>query len=405
MGSESVLNIGIISSDLPMSENLITCLHDNGVELSYKISLSQLNDTHINTTSIDVWLVDLNDDDWNEQLDTLLNDAQVPVFINEQAALNRQKHPQFWVKKLIVRLGELVLEVPSVIEQPITESQKNTPQPTKDVAKPTAEHKLELSEKVEEVITLPLHSTEKTTEPKLLQTPADNSLEQKDRNAVPQTEEQTTSARKIPIWVLGASLGGPAALKRFLQAIPENLAVAFILVQHIDNNFIPVLQKILEDYSPLKVRVAESATELKTGEILLTPVEQKLTMVSTGLLLQMDLPWSAPYSPCIDDVLTDVATHWPNSGCIFFSGMGGDGVKGAASMKAANQQVWTQTSESCANSGMPDEIQKAGYSDYSGTPEELAQKLVAYLHRQSHAEKIADTELNNPTQEIQYGNS
>lgn len=398
MGSNYVLTIGIISSDLQISENLMEHLRDNGVELKFKISLVELDASHINTSCIDVWLVDLNDDDWNDQLDALLDHAEVPVFINEQTAIKRQKHSQFWVKKLIVRLGELVLEVPSVIEHPNKGHEKITPHTqVKEESSLNNNWGEQTQAVIKEVIDLPVNNSEPVTDAQI-----DKALIPPPQN---QAVEQTVSGRKTPIWVLGASLGGPAALKRFLQAIPENLAVAFILVQHIDNNFIPVLHKILEEYSPLKVRAADSATELKTGEILLTPVEKKLTMVSSGLLLQMDIPWSLPYSPCIDDVLTDVATHWSNSGCIFFSGMGGDGVKGAAEMKAANQQVWTQTSESCANSGMPDEIQKAGHSDYSGTPEELAQKLVAYLHRQNHAEKIADLKINNSTQEIQYGNS
>ncbi len=400
MVTESVLTIGIISSDLQISEKLMTHLRENGVELDLELSLPQLNDSHIQNSPIDVWLVDLNDNDWNEQLDALLDHAEIPVFINEQSALKRQKHPQFWVKKLIVRLGELVLEVPSVIEQPICSPTRTVSQSsiTNSVENKTDKsHSQQTIPTTDDVTTL----TGNIPKPKtLLEVEPETAPEHSKKY-----QQKVLPVRKFPIWVLGASLGGPAALKRFLQAIPENLAVAFILVQHIDKNFIPVLKKILEDYSPLKVKLAETATELQPGEILLTPVEQKLTMVSSGLILPMDLPWSLPYSPCINDVLIDVANHWSNSGCIFFSGMGGDGVEGAASMKAANQQVWTQTSESCANSGMPDEIQKAGYSDYCGAPEELAQKLVAYLHRQSHAEKIAGTKQRHSTQEIHYGNS
>ncbi|RYZ94689.1 MAG: hypothetical protein EOO68_19850 [Moraxellaceae bacterium] len=36
------------------------------------------------------------------------------------------------------------------------------------------------------------------------------------------------------VWVLGASTGGPAAVKEFIQQLPANLNVAFVYVQHID---------------------------------------------------------------------------------------------------------------------------------------------------------------------------
>lgn len=180
---QRVLNIGIISSDLTGSVCLMENLKENNVELEYKIPLLELSDSHIKTSAVDVWLVDLDDDDWSDQLDELLDHAATPVFINEQSAISRQKHPQFWVQKLIVRLGELVLEVPSAIEQ------------TKTVPSNNQQSK----------------AREKSTKP-LSASTAIEGLENPGQDSQP-------AEKVIPIWVLGASLGGPAALKRFLQKI------------------------------------------------------------------------------------------------------------------------------------------------------------------------------------------
>jgi chemosensory pili system protein ChpB (putative protein-glutamate methylesterase) len=39
------------------------------------------------------------------------------------------------------------------------------------------------------------------------------------------------------IWVLGASLGGPNAVKEFLDALPKGLPVGFVYAQYIDARF------------------------------------------------------------------------------------------------------------------------------------------------------------------------
>ncbi len=333
-----VLTIGLIASDLEISSKLSALLGENGVILKQCLSLSDLNESHVLLNDLDIWLVDLAEDDWNDALDVLLDEAEVPVLMNEQQALFNQVHPEFWVRKLLVRLGELVL------------------------AEPTA-----TSGKGPGIINGAASGTTTTEE----------------------IIELESSETNYPVWVLAASLGGPAALKRFFQALPEGLQAGFILVQHIDHNFMPVLCKILEDYSSLEVKLAAMASKVNIGEIILVPVEKRLTMTSTGMLLQMDLPWTEPYSPCIDDVLVDVAAHWDNSGTIVFSGMGGDGVRGAKAMQTASKPVWLQDSNSCANSAMPDDIEAENLADYRGTPEQLAQQLVAHLQRQTMAAKTA----------------
>ena len=342
---QTILTIGLIASDLVISEKLIHLLGENGVILKHRIILPDLNDSHLETSDLDIWLIDLAEDDWSDNIDKMLEDAKVPVLINEQQALFSQSHPEFWVQKLLVRLGELVL------------------------AEPTATSG----------VFLPVVSDASTEKLQV----------HSGRPEVEDYVETSTAENHYPVWVLAASLGGPAALKRFLQALPDGIHAGFILVQHIDNNFMPVLRKILEDYSSLKVKIADNIGKVNPGEIVLAPVERRLTMTSTGMLLKTDEPWTEPYSPCIDDILNDVAQHWHNAGTIIFSGMGGDGVIGAKAMHQANKPVWLQDSKSCANSSMPNEIDASGVSDYRGTPEQLAQQLVAHLHRQTMAARSA----------------
>ncbi len=349
MKMQTILTIGLIASDLEISEKLSHLLGENGVILKHKFPLGELNSSHLDTVDLDIWLIDLAEDDWSDGIDKMLDEAKVPVLINEQQALFSQSHPEFWVQKLLVRLGELVLAEPNATSGVGSKNPIGTD-------------------------TVVVKDFSRTT----------------DVGVVDETQNETSlSENHYPVWVLAASLGGPAALKRFLQALPDGIQAGFILVQHIDHNFMPVLSKLLEDYSTLKVKLAETIGKVSIGEIVLAPVEQRLTMTPTGMLLKTETSWTPPYSPCIDDVLVDVAQHWDFSGAIVFSGMGGDGVLGAKAMHQASKPVWLQDSQSCANNAMPNEIEAAGYADYRGTPEQLAQQLVAYLHRQTMAAKTA----------------
>ena len=200
--------------------------------------------------------------------------------------------------------------------------------------------------------------------------------------ALGETEEPPEETENFfnNIWVIGASLGGPAAVKRFLQALPGGLDIAFVIAQHIDENFLPVLAKILDSACDYEVTVAQDTQVIEPGQILLAPIHGRLTFLNSGVAAISNHPWTEPYSPCIDDVMSDVAdTFGGYSGSIIFSGMGNDGTVGAEVMKRNQANVWVQQPDTCANSSMPESIIEAGYADYIGTPEQLAQHLVDYM--------------------------
>ncbi|MFZ5841483.1 MAG: chemotaxis protein CheB [Pseudomonadota bacterium] len=181
------------------------------------------------------------------------------------------------------------------------------------------------------------------------------------------------------LWVLGASLGGPAALKRFFAALNQPLPICFLLAQHIDAHFLPVLGKILEQANPFyPVQVLARPGLIEPGTLLLAPIEKRLRFLDAGQIVNGARSWTPPYSPCIDDVLSDVAAAYPGQvHAIVFSGMGEDGVNGARAIADCRGEVWVQDADSCASSVMPDAIDKAGLARFRATPEELAARLMA----------------------------
>ncbi|MDI9243935.1 chemotaxis protein CheB [Marinobacter sp. CHS3-4] len=179
------------------------------------------------------------------------------------------------------------------------------------------------------------------------------------------------------IWILGASLGGPSAVKTFLDNLPPGLPVGFVYAQHIDNNFTDVLTRVLGRHAQYKLKKAEAGYRIRNGDVVMMPVEHEWTVSEEGTLAERDSPWPGPYGPSIDQVLLNVGDHYgARCNAIFFSGMGNDGAIAAPLLKAYGSRIWVQESTSCGNSSMPDSVAATGCATYCGTPEQLARELV-----------------------------
>lgn len=187
--------------------------------------------------------------------------------------------------------------------------------------------------------------------------------------------QQDTLAKNI--WILGASLGGPEVIKQFLRELPANLPVAFILAQHLGANFMELLAGQLDRVTAFKVMSARVGHVLRHGEVIIAPVHERLYLNPIGAVELHPVKEELPYSPSIDMVIQDMAKRYgQNCHCIIFSGMCDDGVIGTKTLKHQGGQIWTQEANSCVISAMPDNVRKAGYSTFTGTPRQLAYKLI-----------------------------
>lgn len=184
-----------------------------------------------------------------------------------------------------------------------------------------------------------------------------------------------------PCWVIGASLGGPAAVKRFFQALPADINASFVVVQHIEESFLPVMAEILASNSQFEVEIANGSNTITAGKIYLAPLKGKIVFLQDGsMLVDHSQKWSEPYAPCINDVIGSLASiYGDRSGSIIFSGMGEDGLTGCEKMSAAGGAVWAQSVETCANPSMPNAVINANLASLVATPEMLADRLAKTL--------------------------
>lgn len=195
-----------------------------------------------------------------------------------------------------------------------------------------------------------------------------------------QVTTDAPQAYPAPVWVLGASLGGPQALAAFLSRLGSDLPACIILAQHIGRHDLPILGAQLDHVSPLRIAPADEVCAITPGMILLAPVDRRVSIHEDGGLTFHPYPPETRYHPSIDDVMSEVAARYPRRcGAIVFSGMGDDGTAGARRIFDSRGMVWAQEPASCLAPGMPNQVIASGVVSYCATPEQLGQRLGDHL--------------------------
>jgi two-component system chemotaxis response regulator CheB/chemosensory pili system protein ChpB (putative protein-glutamate methylesterase) len=180
------------------------------------------------------------------------------------------------------------------------------------------------------------------------------------------------------VFVLGASIGGPEAVRDFLGALPAGFPVLFILAQHMGEEFLEMMSAQLRKAIALTVRNPTHGEHAAHGDVLVVPTTHRLQVERDGVVTLAHLPEKPPYSPSIDMVLRDVAEKFGmDAGAIIFSGMAHDAVEGSKVIKEKGGVVWVQDPDTCVISSMVDGAREAGVVSFVGSPAQLAQKMIA----------------------------
>ncbi len=180
------------------------------------------------------------------------------------------------------------------------------------------------------------------------------------------------------IWVLGASIGGPEAVREFLAALPRGYPALFVLAQHLGDEFVDMMAKQLAQATALTVRTPTHGERVGHGEVVIVPNGKRLLIDPMGVVvLERDAEERA-FSPSIDRVLRDIADRFgSNAGAIVFSGMTDDAVEGCQYLAQKGGVIYAQSQDTCVVSTMIDGVCAAGIVKFQGSPQQLAEKLIA----------------------------
>ncbi len=180
-------------------------------------------------------------------------------------------------------------------------------------------------------------------------------------------------------WVaIGASTGGPAAIRELLAEMPANAPVGFLIVQHIASGFELGFADWLNKEFPFDVRLAQDGEVLRAGAVRLAPGGSHLHLEQDGVLrLDSDTPPRRGHRPSVDEMFLSCAAHCPREvAAVLMTGMGTDGVEGLLALRRAGGVTLVQDEASSVVFGMPRVALEKGASDVALPPRALARTLV-----------------------------
>ncbi len=181
--------------------------------------------------------------------------------------------------------------------------------------------------------------------------------------------------------VIGISTGGPQALRHVIPQLPADFPVAVAMVLHMPVGYTELYAKRLNDISPLKVTEARDGDVVRAGTALLAPAGRHLSFVrgaDGSVRARLDVhPLDTPHRPAVDVLFRSAAeVYGPRVLGVVMTGMGQDGLLGAAHVKAQGGRIITEAESSCVVYGMPRAVDEASLSDRSVPLEQMAASIL-----------------------------
>ena len=175
---------------------------------------------------------------------------------------------------------------------------------------------------------------------------------------------------------IGASAGGLTALRNFLQALPADSGLTFVIVVHLSPEHESVLAELLQPYTAMPVLQVNERIAMHPNHVYVIPPAKSLVVSDNALDLQ-ELTAARGRPMQIDSFFRSLAEEHGDGGAIILSGSGSDGAVGIQAIKEKGGLLLVQSPTEAEYDGMPRSAIATGLVDIVGTVAELATQLVA----------------------------
>ena len=190
------------------------------------------------------------------------------------------------------------------------------------------------------------------------------------------------AASTVPALVLiGASTGGPQALIALMSDLAPIVGrVPVCVTLHMPPALMPVIAAHVMRTCRVETSVVTEPRRLDVGVVHFAPGDRHMTFQRTRLGIEILLVASPPGEfcrPAVDVMFkSGAAIQGARTVAIVLSGMGKDGLDGAAAIVAAGGTVLVQDQASSAVWGMPGAVAKADLATAALPPAALAKLVV-----------------------------
>jgi two-component system chemotaxis response regulator CheB len=183
---------------------------------------------------------------------------------------------------------------------------------------------------------------------------------------------------------IGCSTGGPDALSRLVRALPANLPVPVLVVQHMPPVFTKMFAERLDRTSSVTVVEATADMPVTPGTVYLAPGDFHLEVQRRGGVVMTALNTGPPENfcrPAVDVLFRSVnRTYGGSTLAVMLTGMGHDGKRGCEELATAGADIVAQDEATSVVWGMPGAVATAGLATAVLPLEEISRYLITRVN-------------------------
>jgi two-component system chemotaxis response regulator CheB len=191
----------------------------------------------------------------------------------------------------------------------------------------------------------------------------------------------------VAIVAIAASAGGPDSLEKLLAALPADLPVPIVVVQHMPADFTRLYAERLDRSTPFAVAEGSAGAEPSPGRVWIAPGGHHMVVARAGGRVVLDLndePREQGCRPAADPLFRSVAdVYGPGALAVVITGMGSDGLSGCRRLYEVGAQIVVQDQATSLVWGMPGSVARAGLADAIVPLPRLADEIVARVRPRS----------------------
>ncbi|WP_319761215.1 chemotaxis-specific protein-glutamate methyltransferase CheB [Maridesulfovibrio sp.] len=189
------------------------------------------------------------------------------------------------------------------------------------------------------------------------------------RNAADQNRPQPLEGNFLPapssgkdkVVCIGASTGGPQAIKQILMSIPHEFTAPILVVQHMSEGFTEGMVNWLKRYTGHDVRRAAHGDLLESGTIYFAPEGSHMEVSAERKIVLTDSASVNESRPSVSVLFNSAAQNLGRSAVgVLLTGMGRDGADGLLAIRRKGGYTIAQDEETSIVFGMPGEAVKIG---------------------------------------------
>jgi chemotaxis response regulator CheB len=183
------------------------------------------------------------------------------------------------------------------------------------------------------------------------------------------------AANDFPVACVGGSAGGLDAYTRLLRALPNDMGVAIVIVNHL-RVVATQLHEILPRFTGMPVELITDGLVLRPNHVFIIPPQRDLHVLDGEFHLK---PISKPrgWPDVITVFLRSLAENWNGKIiAIIVSGYDGDGAAALRGIQEAGGITIAQKLETASQPDMPESAIATGCIDFILSPEDIAKEIV-----------------------------